>query len=90
MAFLSQKRRSARNIGDPRRWGMTTPHQDRERLLRTDELAAVLNATPETIRRWAKAGVIPSIRLRERVIRFDLAAVRAALADATARNGGAR
>lgn len=69
---------------------MTTPHQDRERLLRTDELAAVLNATPETIRRWAKAGVIPSIRLRERVIRFDLAAVRAALADATARNGGAR
>ncbi len=40
-------------------------------LLNKDELAERLRVYPETVMKWEKEGLIPSIRISARVIRFD-------------------
>ena len=44
-------------------------------LLTADELADRLQVRPSTIRRWAREGRIPTVRLTPKVVRYDLAAV---------------
>ena len=47
--------------------------------LTASELADRLHLQPGTIRLWARGGIIPSIKLTGRVIRFDVADVESAL-----------
>jgi hypothetical protein len=56
---------------------MDTPQSD---LRTTAETAAALKVCSATLRRWTREGVVPSIRLGPRVIRYDLNAVIAAIA----------
>ena len=48
-------------------------------LLTADELAERLRVKPGTVRSWSRLGLIPTVRLSSKVIRFELAAVVAAL-----------
>jgi excisionase family DNA binding protein len=48
-------------------------------LLTADELAQVLNVRAGTIRRWAKDGIIPAIRISPKVLRFCYSDVLSAL-----------
>jgi excisionase family DNA binding protein len=48
-------------------------------LLTAEELAQRLRLRPSTIKRWAQGGLIPSIRLSGRVVRFDPGDVECAL-----------
>ena len=43
-------------------------------LLTAEELAERLKVQPETIRGWARRGLIPRIQFSPKVIRYDLAA----------------
>jgi excisionase family DNA binding protein len=52
---------------------------EKTEILTAEKLARRLEVTPDTIRGWARAGKIPTIRLSRKVIRFDLHAVMAAL-----------
>jgi len=45
------------------------------RLITTEELAKQLQVRPDTIRKWARRGLIPQIRVTSKVIRFDLESV---------------
>ncbi len=54
-----------------------------DRFLTPEELAACLRLRPSTVKSWAREGRIPCIRPSQRVVRFDLAAVGAALAART-------
>ena len=45
------------------------------------QLAAVLQVSESTVRRLAREGRIPSVRLTSRLLRFNLASVTAALDD---------
>lgn len=49
-------------------------------LVTAGEVAEILGVTVGTVRRWARAGRIPIIRLSPRVLRFDPEAVLSALA----------
>lgn len=49
------------------------------RLVRAEEVAVRLGIRPSTVKSWAREGLIPCVRPTQRVIRFDLAAVEAAL-----------
>ncbi|MCK4873827.1 MAG: helix-turn-helix domain-containing protein [Phycisphaerales bacterium] len=42
------------------------------RLLTVQELATELSVQPETVRRWARDGRIPALRVSGKTIRFDL------------------
>jgi excisionase family DNA binding protein len=55
-----------------------------ERFLTARQLAAILQVSEATVRRLARKGRIPSIRLTPRIMRFHLASVREAL------DGGSR
>jgi len=44
-------------------------------LLTGEELAARLRVRPSTVRTWARAGRIPTLRIGAKVIRFDFAEV---------------
>jgi excisionase family DNA binding protein len=44
-------------------------------LLTADELAGRLQVRPSTIRRWAREGRIPTVRLSPKVLRYNLGAV---------------
>lgn len=55
-------------------------------LLTAQELAERLRVSPETVRAWARRGVIPSIHVSPKAIRFDAEAVLQAI---HARRGGA-
>lgn len=48
-------------------------------IITANELAERLKVKPETIRIWAQKGLIPSIRITPKIIRFDLIAVLKAL-----------
>lgn len=48
-------------------------------LLNADELAHVLDVRPGTIKKWARDGMIPEIRISAKVRRFCYADVLAAL-----------
>jgi excisionase family DNA binding protein len=50
-------------------------------LLTAAELAARLRVKSTTIREWEREGVIPSIRINSKVIRYDVEAVIKALSD---------
>ena len=52
---------------------------EREEFLTARQLAAVLQVSESTVRRLAREGRIPSIRLTPRLIRFHLPSVRDAL-----------
>ena len=49
------------------------------KLLTTRELAECLGLAPDTVRRWARTGRIPAIRVNARTIRFVLEEVENAL-----------
>lgn len=62
-----------------------SPAQDgREEFLTARQLASVLQVSESTVRRLAREGKIPSVRLTPRLIRFNLKAVYKAL-DAASR-----
>jgi excisionase family DNA binding protein len=54
-------------------------HETREEFLTARQLAAILQVSETTVRRLARKGRIPSIRLTPRITRFHLQAVRQAL-----------
>jgi excisionase family DNA binding protein len=54
-------------------------HQTREEFLTARQLAAILQVSEATVRRLARKGRIPAIRLTPRLTRFHLQAVRDAL-----------
>jgi excisionase family DNA binding protein len=57
-----------------------TPNEGaREEFLTARQLAAVLQVSESTVRRLAREGRIPSVRLTPRLIRFNLKAVLKAL-----------
>lgn len=61
-------------------------------LLTSEELAQRLRLRPSTVKRWAQEGIIPSLRLSGKVVRFDPEEVERALrsrATADAGSGGA-
>ena len=57
----------------------TPKDETREEFLTARQLAAVLQVSESTVRRLARAGRIPSVRLTPRLIRFNLKAVCKAL-----------
>jgi excisionase family DNA binding protein len=57
----------------------TEAHPEREEFLTARQLAAVLQVSQSTVRRLAREGRIPSIRLTSRLLRFHLPSVRDAL-----------
>lgn len=64
-------------------------HPTREQFLTARQLAAVLQVSESTVRRLAREGRIPSIRLTPRLVRFHLQSVHEAL-DGTNRDRPAR
>lgn len=62
-----------------------------EDLLNAEELSHVLDVRPATVRKWAKDGIIPVIRISPKTIRFCYGDVLAALRELTTqRNPGGR
>ena len=55
------------------------PTKTREEFLTARQLAAILQVSEATVRRLARKGRIPAIRLTPRITRFHLQAVRDAL-----------
>lgn len=39
-------------------------------MLTTDEVAAIVGVTPRTVRRWARDGMLPRVRIGGRVTRY--------------------
>ncbi len=68
-----------------------TPRTDeaREEFLTARQLAKILQVSETTVRRLARAGRIPTIRLTPRLMRFHLGSVREAL-DGAQRKGARR
>lgn len=64
-------------MNDTQKERETTPR----RLLTAGEMGARLGLQPDTIRKWALAGKIPSVKAGRRTVRFDPAAVIRALED---------
>jgi excisionase family DNA binding protein len=60
------------------------PDETREQFLTARQLAAILQVSEATVRRLARSGRIPSVRLTPRIMRFHLPSVRDAL-DGTVR-----
>lgn len=56
-----------------------SPTETREEFLTARQLAAILQVSETTVRRLARTGRIPSIRLTPRIMRFHLQSVRDAL-----------
>jgi excisionase family DNA binding protein len=68
-----------------------THEEAREEFLTARQLAAVLQVSESTVRRLAREGRIPSVRLTPRLIRFNLKAVYRALdGDSNSRNSRRR
>ena len=40
-------------------------------LITAEELATILGLRPNTVKQWARAGIIPSLKLSAKVVRFD-------------------
>ena len=59
-------------------------NSDAARLITTREMASRLGVTSDTIRKWAREGRIPCMRIGLKTLRFDAAAVLDSL-----RKGGA-
>ncbi len=56
-------------------------------LFTADELAGRLQVQPSTIRRWAREGRIPTVRLSPKVVRYNLGAVVQAMSGGQASKG---
>ncbi|HWT03081.1 MAG TPA: helix-turn-helix domain-containing protein [Pyrinomonadaceae bacterium] len=56
-----------------------TENQKREEFLTAQQLAQILQVSESTVRRLARQGRIPSVRITPHIIRFHLKAVRQAL-----------
>ena len=56
-----------------------TESQKREEFLTAQQLAQILQVSESTVRRLARQGRIPSVRITPHIIRFHLKAVREAL-----------
>jgi excisionase family DNA binding protein len=54
-------------------------NQKREEFLTAQQLAQILQVSESTVRRLARQGRIPSVRITPHIIRFHLKAVRQAL-----------
>lgn len=54
-------------------------HEPRAEFLTARQLAAVMQVSEATVRRLARSGRIPSVRLTPRLVRFHLQSVREAL-----------
>ncbi len=63
---------------------------DQTALLTAVELATKIGVRPDTVKLWARKGMIPAIRISPKVIRFDLSAVLAALQARPDSRGGGR
>jgi DNA-binding XRE family transcriptional regulator len=80
------------------RTSKTNPPPDKARtlvapgreLLSRPELAAVLGVSTQTLHRWTARRMIPFLRFAKRFIRYDLARVKAALAEYELQEVGAR
>ena len=59
-----------------------------EHLLTTEQLADHLQLRPGTIRRWARSGRIPRVKLSGKVIRYNLSDVERALLKEVRRGNG--
>lgn len=46
-----------------------------DRLLTAKQVGEILGVTPETVKRWGRKGILPSIRLNSRLVRFSEIAV---------------
>jgi excisionase family DNA binding protein len=64
----------------------TSADGTREDFLTARQLASILQVSESTVRRLAREGRIPSVRITPRLIRFNLRAVRHALDGSTARS----
>lgn len=53
-------------------------------LITAEELATNLDLKPDTIKRWARTNIIPSLKLSGKVVRFDVNEVEAALREKAA------
>jgi excisionase family DNA binding protein len=51
-------------------------------LLTYEEIAQRARVKVSTVRGWARSGLIPSVRISPKIVRFDWLAVRAAIAGA--------
>jgi excisionase family DNA binding protein len=59
-------------------------------LVTAEDLAHRLRLRPSTIRRWARAGRIPAVRVTAKVVRYDLAEVMRALREGQKPQGVSR
>lgn len=66
------------------------PPLGEDELATAREVAVRLRLRPSTVRRWANAGKIPSVRLSGSVLRFDMQAVLAVLKPAGGDSGAPR
>jgi phage terminase Nu1 subunit (DNA packaging protein) len=53
---------------------------DTLKLVTADVVADQYGVTVAAVRRWTRAGIVPAYRPSQRVVRYDLAEVRSALA----------
>ncbi len=60
---------------------------DHPTYLTAKELAKQLHVSPDTVRVWARRGLIPTLRLSPKVVRFDPIAVYRAIAAASSKGG---
>lgn len=60
---------------------------DHPSYLTAKQLAKQLKVSPDTVRAWARRGVIPILRISPKVVRFDPIAVLRAISAASARGG---
>ena len=81
---------AAQRIGEATHMNTNSTNQNESRcLLSQTELARALKVHPLTVSRWTTARIIPCHRVG-RVIRYDLAAVLAAIAKAENKKGGGK
>lgn len=51
---------------------MTDTTEQRSGLLTAEEIAAHFRVKPETVRGWARQGIVPSIKLSHKMVRYRL------------------
>lgn len=57
----------------------------KEEIVTANELAEKLHVKPETVRIWARQGIIPSLRPTPKVLRFEIQSVLEAIKNITSR-----
>lgn len=67
----------------------TTTGEPSEFFVSADHIAKRYQVTSRAVLLWAAQGVIPSIRIGNKTVRFNPVAVRAAIEGTTRREGGA-